>query len=934
VGMAVETMLPPGAAGVVGKSSAATGAPGAGIEPFEGEPLHPLLDEVVERSDDRVVFATVVSPDRQWVLDEHRIQGTPTIPGTTYLEMVRAAVEEVTGEGPIEIRDLFFLQPVMVPEGGRREVRLTLDRRGEGEWSFSVTSTAGDGRWTDHAQGGVAPAGAAPEETVSLDDLRERCSKQVLELTGDELTEAEKLVYWGPRWHSLRRVHIGEDEGVAHLELPQEFAGDVEEVGLHPALVDVATAIGGGMVADGSFLPLSYHRVHVYGRLPASFEAHIEVSGGRGKETVSLDVTFFTEDGSPLMAVEGFTMKRVGAAASSLDSGGAVPATAAAAEAEQPTTMFGGSGLAPGEGVEALRRVLTHGRHPQIVVAQRDIEAMIEQARSAARTEVVAGDDRRTGSGGGHPRPDLATAYVAPRNDMEEILAGIWAGLLGLEEVGVHDNFFELGGDSILGIRVINQAAEAGLELTPEMLFEHQTVGELAELLGAVGAAEAGPVPLTPYQRRLVAAGSEPSRVLVADVEVPSEAPDRSAVLEALEALVAAHPALGLRYGATEAEAPEDAEVARPPVVEADPTGLLEAAAQLASDLDPAAGRSLGAAMATAEGEERLLLLVHRVAGDHRSVGLLARQLARALEQIGKGSTPDVGAELAGGAAPFATWARSLAASASERSTADEVSCWEAAVGTGTSVSALDPLAGSVPPAAGEGLGVEAVGLDATLVSDLENEVRPTFNSTLEEELVSAVGRVLGRRAGDGPVTLRIERDGRRGEDADRFGDGIGSFTVAFPLTIDRPAEADPGATLTLVKEALRRVPGMGDGFDRLLADGDGDGEALEGLASVAEPAVAFLLSAGPVGRPMTPERPLTVVAATGEGGIDLELLFDRSRLDGETVAELRGEIEAELRALVETAKGLSDAVFSPSDFPEADLDEDDLAKVLSKLED
>ncbi|HEV7669532.1 MAG TPA: amino acid adenylation domain-containing protein, partial [Thermoanaerobaculia bacterium] len=80
----------------------------------------------------------------------------------------------------------------------------------------------------------------------------------------------------------------------------------------------------------------------------------------------------------------------------------------------------------------------------------------------------------------GVERPDLAGGYVAPRTEEEVVLAGIWAQVLGVEEVGVHDNFFALGGDSILSLRVVGMAGERGLSLTLPELFEHQTVAELA----------------------------------------------------------------------------------------------------------------------------------------------------------------------------------------------------------------------------------------------------------------------------------------------------------------------------------------------------------------------------------------------------------------------------------------------------------------------
>jgi amino acid adenylation domain-containing protein len=78
-------------------------------------------------------------------------------------------------------------------------------------------------------------------------------------------------------------------------------------------------------------------------------------------------------------------------------------------------------------------------------------------------------------------RPDLGIACEAPRNDVEKELVRIWEEVLGLEQAGIHDNFFELGGDSILSVRIISRAAQAGLHLSPQALFHHQTIAELAQ---------------------------------------------------------------------------------------------------------------------------------------------------------------------------------------------------------------------------------------------------------------------------------------------------------------------------------------------------------------------------------------------------------------------------------------------------------------------
>ena len=111
-------------------------------------------------------------------------------------------------------------------------------------------------------------------------------------------------------------------------------------------------------------------------------------------------------------------------------------------------------------------------------------------------------------------RPDRGAArereIVAPRNAVEQRLAGAWARLLDVEAIGVHDNFFDLGGDSILAIRLIADLQDAGLALDVQQLLAHQTIAELAPLAAAAA---------TDPARRLIVAlrrgGSKPPLFLI-----------------------------------------------------------------------------------------------------------------------------------------------------------------------------------------------------------------------------------------------------------------------------------------------------------------------------------------------------------------------------------------------------------------------------------
>jgi len=128
------------------------------------------------------------------------------------------------------------------------------------------------------------------------------------------------------------------------------------------------------------------------------------------------------------------------------------------------------------EGIEALERILAAPRLPQVVVSTGDLSARLDQwvRRPSSEGEPKAAAPVVSTR---HSRPDLRTPYVAPRNATEKTIAEIWAGLLGVQPIGVLDDFFELGGHSLLATQLATRLRETfGVELPLPALFEAPTV--------------------------------------------------------------------------------------------------------------------------------------------------------------------------------------------------------------------------------------------------------------------------------------------------------------------------------------------------------------------------------------------------------------------------------------------------------------------------
>ncbi len=454
----------------------------------DGEPVaHPLLER--SRSlDGGLAYESTYSPDTHWLLDQHRTRaGHAVVPGTGYLELGRAAAAASGAAGPLELRDVYFLAPLQVADGATRRVRVVLEGPPD-DTRFRVESAAADAPgWELNAQGALGKTSDAPARVESIDAIRSRCDRDhVAANDGIRTRQEREHLAFGPRWRCLREIWWGADEALALCELPEEYARELDALGLHPALLDQATGyalelVGGYEDCDDLFVPMSYHRVRVHAPLTRRVYSHVTGAPENhvDKGIASFDVRILDEDGRLLVEVEKFAVKRLEGAefgAGTAPTGSRAVDLAHASPAERAFLRSLQAGIGRAEGIEALERVLAAPPRPQRVVSSIELDALIAQVHAAApRLE----DDTAR-----FARPSLASEYVGPRDSTEETLVGIWEELLGIDQVGIHDDFFELGGHSLIAVRLFAQVKKHfDLEYPISVLYEAPTIADFADVL-------------------------------------------------------------------------------------------------------------------------------------------------------------------------------------------------------------------------------------------------------------------------------------------------------------------------------------------------------------------------------------------------------------------------------------------------------------------
>jgi non-ribosomal peptide synthase protein (TIGR01720 family) len=564
-------------------------------------------------------------------------------------------------------------------------------------------------------------------------------------------------------------------------------------------------------------------------------------------------------------------------------------------------------------------------------------------------------------------RPELAGTYVAPRTSVEELLTGIWSDVLRLEKVGIHDNFFELGGDSILSIQIIARANQAGLKLTPKQLFQYQTIAELATVTGTTSVFQAeqglvtGEVLLTPIQRWFFEQEfAEPHHWNQAMLLEVRQRLDPALLSQVVQQLLIHHDALRLRFvfsksGWQQVNALPDEVVPCTRVdlsvlPEAEQRPAIEAAAtELQASLNLESGPLVRVALFDLGPNQpnRLLLVIHHLAVDGVSWRILLEDLHRAYQQLSHGEAM----KLPPKTTSFQNWAQCLTEYAKSPALEQELDYW-----LDSSRSAVAPLPVDYPASKDANTVTSACNVSVSLSAEetraLLQEVPKAYHTQINDVLLTAVVQSFAQWSGTRCLLVNLEGHGREEIlEAVDLSRTVGWFTTIFPVVLELQADA-PGEALKSVKEQLRRIPnrGIGYGLLRYLKKDVAITEKLRALPQaevsfnylgqfdqVLSPDALFQLAKESSGSEHSQRNSrshlLDVNGLIVEGQLHLDWIYSSNLHQRATIEGLAQNFVVALRSLITHCQSPETGGYTPSDFPEINLNQEKLDEVLAEID-
>ncbi|HHX3464749.1 TPA: amino acid adenylation domain-containing protein, partial [Legionella pneumophila] len=552
------------------------------------------------------------------------------------------------------------------------------------------------------------------------------------------------------------------------------------------------------------------------------------------------------------------------------------------------------------------------------------------------------------------------TPYVAPRNEKERILVGIWQDVLHMKQVGIHHNFFELGGDSIVSIQVVARARQHGLNIQVRDIFRHTTIARLSEITPVDQTFEKmekdnqGLIPLLPIQERFFDwTLSEHQYYVQSNLLILSPGIDKLTLEQAIRDAISNHDVFRIRFVISAHQQRYEEEHSPIVLHQINLSGtkdfcqsLEEYTVSLQKDLNLEQGPLYQVALIDGAPDKRLRLfiIIHHLIVDGVSWRILIEDLETAYKARAQGKEPSLAKEQSS----YKDWSIALREEAKEKT-----SLMRASRAYWLKDLKIEPMPRDFDKK-NQGIRVSKriswqLGINET--SLLLRRLPQNFHTTTRLILLTALAMAYRQWSHHTSLFLHLEGHGREERILKKTADlsrTMGWFTSIYPLNLKLPSEkADLRASLRMIREQLQAIPGRGLGYWvlRYLSDKSTQ-EALKqydepglvfnymGQFAASQSHELFEFSVEPRGTLLSPKErkwPLLVVDATVMNErLVMEFNYDSFAFREDTVKQFADYFYETIHLFIKNHNEVTEQQWlSPADLPLISLSQAQIDKLI-----
>lgn len=543
-------------------------------------------------------------------------------------------------------------------------------------------------------------------------------------------------------------------------------------------------------------------------------------------------------------------------------------------------------------------------------------------------------------------------------NKKEEKLVKIWCEILGLKHVDINDNFFQLGGDSILSIQLVAKARNAGLEVTPKQLFEYQTIKYLAENI-AEKEVKTGPqtlvsgdAVLTPIQSWFVEQDLEQPHHFNQSMmfNVPHDV-DVKMLEETVKRVISHHDALRInlvkdkinkQINKVDFEFKLDVE----DLSKLDENSIKDEIVRLCNNVQSSLNLEEGLLVKGLyvklkdNSKGKLLIVIHHMVVDGVSWRIISEDLNDVYSNLVSENTVNLPMKTTA----YIDWANKLSEYLDRDDIEEEVEYWNQILNVKT--EDIPTIGNTI-----NNFEKSAVEVHSLFTKEdtkmLLSEIPKKYHTEINDILLTALYITMKDWIGSDIVKIHLEGHGREDiiDDVD-LSRTVGWFTSIYPVALTSYKCDDFIHTLNCIKGILRNIPNKGVGYsilkhlnqskDILLSEESNIDVSFNYLGQFNSNVGSKLLlepsneNCGlQIGEKNRRNHLIDVVGSVNDGLLEFNWIYCKEIIDETAMEELSKKYVSVIKKFIDMSK-TEDISYIPSDFPEADLNQEELDYISS----